>query len=151
MKSSKMRHNPLTVLALSVYAESVEIQRAVSGLRRNAGRRFLVLGHNAPECSPHREAGTVLCNRNSTRAILLPENVEKQRRCLMASDDHPVDVLEPAKCKIAFLADMFVNQDSDEFQFSISGAAGLYFILRDIEDEIIEAQRLMDHYKEVKT
>lgn len=146
-----MNNHRLTSPASSLYSEGAITNRAVSGLRRDAERSVFVLGHfSKPECLHVVRHGAALLGCRNTRAFFIAQNAKTNRRCFMAQDDHPVDVLEPAKCKIAFLADMFVNQDSDEFQFSIAGAAGLYFILRDIEDEIIEAQRLMDNYKEVK-
>jgi hypothetical protein len=73
----------LTALLIRAYTLSIETSRAVSGLRGNTGRRFLVFRANMPECSTNREAWTVLLGRDNTRVFLLPE-IETSRRCLMA-------------------------------------------------------------------
>jgi hypothetical protein len=73
-------NSSLTTTSFLRYSKNVLSLRAVSGLRRNAERSVLVLGHIQPECSPNREAGTALKRRNNTRAFLLPKNVQNLRR-----------------------------------------------------------------------
>jgi hypothetical protein len=90
----------LTVHEFHAYNLSIVTIGAVSGLRRDAGRRFLVLGQFKPECLPVVRLGAVLIGRDNTRVFLLPE-IETIRRCLMAQTSKE-DALASIKETLSF-------------------------------------------------
>jgi hypothetical protein len=128
----------LTAPAFLVYAEDVQTLRAVSGLRSDAGRRFLVSGRFMPECPANREAWAALKGRNNTRVFCLPENVQTLRRRTMSQlYENPFDLLNACKDRLAFLCDVFSQPKQHVPEFGSDGISGLYWILHDVEADIL--------------
>jgi hypothetical protein len=66
------------------------------------------------------------------------------------------DVIEDCVCKISLIGDFFSHNIPDDELFSKKGTSGLYFILRDIKDDLnlvvdeMSEKRRMGLIKEVK-
>lgn len=127
-----LRH--LTALESSAYPEGARKYRACLGPALDAERGVFVSGRITPECPTNREASAVLYDRSNTRAFFMPGHARTYRRCRMAQDTIDLaDTLNEARCKIAFIGDVFTQDEVRTFRFSNDGATGFYFILRDIE------------------
>ncbi len=143
---------PLTAPMVLAYAGSVKTARAVSGLRRDAERRFLVSGLCEPECPANREAWGVLADLNNTRAFILPGNVKTARRyamCISKREIRPgiggiidhIDTIDEVKSKISPIITFLTLSDN------ITGIAALTneelsqlgWLLRDMLDEVFQA------------
>jgi hypothetical protein len=129
------KNKMLTAPASLLYSEGAKTNRAVSGLRRDAGRRFLVLGQFKPECLSVVRLGAVLFDRSNTRVFLLPGNAKTNRRCLMAQEQ-PGDRLNICASKLAFIEDALTQDKVLNFRMCEEGTAGLFYILSEIEKEL---------------
>ncbi len=122
---------PLTAPALSDYAEGANINRAVSGLRSDAERRFLVLGLCTPECPHVVRHGAAPVELSQHSGFLFARNAKINRRLAMKNVGDNV-----CRCKLAFLSDAFTQDKIEIFNFSSDGLNGLYFIINDIETDM---------------
>jgi hypothetical protein len=60
------------------------------------------------------------------------------------------DILNEERRKLAFIGDIFSQDDLHNFRFSDDGMAGFFFILRGIETMIEHVANELPHAKEVK-
>jgi hypothetical protein len=104
--------NLLTVLSPSCNNESAITKRAGSGLRRDAGRRFLVLGLTKPECLPVVRLGAALLGRRNTRAFLFALNAKTKRRCHMAQINFRQSFLEANHALLQIKSLITISQEA---------------------------------------